>query len=216
MSLKSHKISAAEYLIGEGCFMRFFIESVLSFIQMRRTQIYRTALVLLLVLGALATAVPSARTVFLADAAKRKIPIYCVDTEEKKVAVSFDAAWGADDTETLLSILKENDIKATFFLCGFWVDKFPEEVKRIYEEGHDIGNHGNTHAHSTQLSLENNKKEIMGAHLKVKELLGIEMNLFRPPYGEYNNTVLEAAESSGYYTIQWDVDSMETKPENVL
>ena len=140
------------------------------------------------------------------SAAKKKLPIYCVGTDEKKVAISFDAAWGAEDTDSLLKVLKDNDVKATFFLCGYWVDKYPEEVKRIYEAGHTIGNHSNTHPHGNQLSLQKNKEEIMAVHQKVKDLLGIEMNLYRPPFGEYNDTVLTAAEECSYYTIQWDVD----------
>jgi peptidoglycan/xylan/chitin deacetylase (PgdA/CDA1 family) len=140
------------------------------------------------------------------SAAKKKLPIYCVGTDEKKVAISFDAAWGAEDTDSLLKVLKDNDVKATFFLCGYWVDKYPEEVKRIYEAGHTIGNHSNTHPHGNQLSLQKNKEEIMAVHQKVKDLLGIEMNLYRPPFGEYNDTVLTAAEECSYYPIQWDVD----------
>ncbi len=140
-------------------------------------------------------------------ATKKDLPIYCVDTgTAKKVSISFDAAWGADDTDELLAILKNNDVKATFFLCGYWVDKYPEEVKKIYEAGHDIGNHSNTHPHSSQLSLEENKENIMAAHNKVKDLLGIDMNLYRPPFGEYNNMVLQAARECNYYPIQWDVD----------
>lgn len=145
--------------------------------------------------------------------AKKNLPIYCVDTDEKKVAISFDAAWGADDTEELLTILKNNDVKATFFLCGYWVDKYPEEVKRIYEEGHEIGNHSNTHPHGSQISLEKNKNEIMEVHKKVKDLLGYDMNLYRPPFGEYNDTVLQAAKEVGYHTIQWDIETLEIKIE---
>lgn len=149
-------------------------------------------------------------------AASKKLPIYCVDTgTSKKVAVSFDAAWGADDTDELLEILKNNDVHATFFLCGYWVDKYPEEVKKIYEAGHDIGNHSSTHPHSSQLSLEENKQNIMGAHEKVKNLLDIDMNLYRPPFGEYNDTVLDAAKECGYYPIQWDVDSLDWKEYGV-
>ncbi len=92
-------------------------------------------------------------------------------------------------------------------MCGYWVEKNPEAVKKIFNDGHDIGNHGDTHAHGAQLSLEQNKKEIMGAHEKIKALLGIEANLYRPPYGEYNNTVITAAEALNYYPVQWDVDS---------
>ena len=147
------------------------------------------------------------------DPAKKNLPIYCVDTDEKKVAISFDAAWGADDTDELLTILANNDVKATFFLCGYWVDKYPEEVKKIYENGHEIGNHSNTHPHGTQISLEQNKKEILEVHKKVKDLLGYDMDLYRPPFGEYNDTVLQAAKEVGYHTIQWDIETLEIKIE---
>jgi polysaccharide deacetylase family sporulation protein PdaB len=147
------------------------------------------------------------RTISIAGAANRKLPIYSVETPEKRVAISFDAAWGADDTEEILSTLSQYDVKASFFLCGYWVDKYPDMVKKMYEAGHDIGNHGKTHAHGGSLSLAQNKEEIMGVHERVKNLLGIDMNLYRPPYGEYNNTVIQAAEECKYYPIQWDVDS---------
>ena len=156
---------------------------------------------------------PVAKSVFetisIAEASKRKLPIYSVETPEKLVAVTFDAAWGADDTDDLLSILKQYDVKATFFLCGYWVDKYPDEVKKIYADGHDIGNHSNTHAHGAQLSLAQNKEEIINADEKIRNLLGISMDLYRPPYGEYNNTVIQAAEDCKYYPIQWDVDSLD-------
>ena len=141
--------------------------------------------------------------------AKKPLPIYCVNRNDNKIAISFDAAWGADDTDTILDILEKNDVRATFFLCGYWVDKYPEEVKKMYEGGHDIGNHSATHPHGAQLSLEQNKEEIMKAHNKVKDLLGIDMELYRPPYGEYNSTVLSAAKECGYYAIQWDIDSLD-------
>lgn len=150
------------------------------------------------------------------SASKKKLPIYCVDTKGKKqVAISFDAAWGADDTDDLLEILKNNDVRATFFLCGYWVDKYPQEVKKIYEAGHDVGNHSNTHPHSSQLSMEENKQNIMDAHNKVKQLLNIDMFLYRPPFGEYNDMVLNAAEECGYYSVQWDVDSLDWKEYGV-
>jgi polysaccharide deacetylase family sporulation protein PdaB len=154
---------------------------------------------------------PAVVTVFKSYAknaeAQKKLPIYCVDVPEKKIAITFDAAWGAADTEELISILNDFDAKATFFVCGYWVEKYPNEVKRLYEEGHLIGNHGDSHAHGAKLSLEQNRQEILRCHEKVKNLLAIDMNLFRPPFGEYNNTVLDAAETANYYTVQWDVDS---------
>lgn len=146
----------------------------------------------------------------------RRVPIYCVDTPKKQVALTFDAAWGADDTDILLEILDRNDVKATFFLCGYWVKKYPEEVLKISEAGHGLGNHSSTHPHMNCLTKEQITKELADTHAVVKELTGIEMDLFRPPFGEYNNNVIEAAEEFGYYTIQWDVDSLETKIKWVL
>lgn len=171
----------------------------------------------LFLVGILSAFVPMLRSELFPDAVltsatKRKLPIYCVDTQGKpKISISFDAAWGAEDTDTLIEILKKNNVNATFFLCGYWVDKYPEEVKRIYEAGNDIGNHSNTHPHSSKLSLEENKKNIMECHNKIKSLLNIEPNLYRPPFGEYNDTVITAAEECNYYPVQWDIDSLDWK-----
>lgn len=158
---------------------------------------------------------PSILGVFNAETSKRKLPIYCVETDKKQVAISFDAAWGAEDTDDLLNILKENDVKATFFLCGYWVDKYPDEVKKIAFDGHDLGNHSNTHPHMSQLSLEQIKNELMATHNKVKALTNIDMNLFRPPFGEYTNNVITAGEETNYYSIQWDIDSLDWKEYGV-
>lgn len=147
--------------------------------------------------------------------AKKNLPIYSVKTDEQRVAISFDAAWGADDTGDILKTLKDHDVKATFFLCGYWVDEYPTEVKMIYDAGHEIGNHSSTHPHVAQLSLEQNKNEIMEVHKKVKEITGYDMNLYRAPFGEYNDTVLNAAKEVGYHTIQWDVDSLDWKEHGV-
>lgn len=174
----------------------------------------------LFLVGLLSVVVPIVRGSLYPDAVftsstKRKLPIYCVDTQGKpQISISFDAAWGAEDTDTLIEILKNNNVNATFFLCGYWVDKYPEEVKKIYEAGNDIGNHSNTHPHSSKLSLEDNKKNIMECHNKIKALLNIEPNLYRPPFGEYNDTVITAAEECNYYPIQWDIDSLGTKYKN--
>ena len=152
---------------------------------------------------------PASKTIFASKTTKegKKLPIYSVERPDNKISISFDAAWGADDTDALLKILADNQVLTTFFLCGAWVDKYPEEVKKLAAAGHDLANHGNRHAHGNKLSLEQNKAEILDCHNKIKELTGIEANLYRPPYGEYNNTVITAAEELNYYTIQWDVDS---------
>jgi polysaccharide deacetylase family sporulation protein PdaB len=146
---------------------------------------------------------------------KRDLPIYCVNCEEKKVAISFDAAWDNEDTQKILDILVKNDVKVTFFMTGEWINKYPEDVKAIAAAGHDLGNHSENHKQMSQLSEEQCVEEIMKAHIRVKELTEIEMNLFRPPYGDYNNILVGAARDCKYYTIQWDVDSLDWKDYGV-
>lgn len=145
----------------------------------------------------------------------RELPIYCVETDKKQVALSFDAAWGNEDTHTLMDILAKYNVKVTFFMTGEWVAKFPEDVKYIAEQGHDLGNHSMTHPQMSKLSEAEIREELQAVHDKVKELTGIEMELFRPPYGDYDNEVITTATDMGYYTIQWDVDSLDWKDYGV-
>ena len=123
----------------------------------------------------------------------RELPIYCVDTPEKKIALSFDAAWGNEDTAKILEILKKHDIHVTFFMTGGWVESYPDDVKAILAAGHDLGNHSENHKNMSQLSDEEKKEELMKVHTKVQELTGYEMFLFRPPYGDYDNAVVNVA-----------------------
>ncbi|MCI8584953.1 MAG: polysaccharide deacetylase family protein [Lachnospiraceae bacterium] len=141
----------------------------------------------------------------------RKLPIYCVQTEAPKVAISFDAAWGNEDTADLLSILDQYQVKTTFFMTGGWVEAYPDDVKAIAEAGHDLGNHSENHKQMSQLGTAECKEEIQKVHDRVKELTGKEMTLFRPPYGDYNDTLIAAANELKYHVIQWDVDSLDWK-----
>ena len=145
----------------------------------------------------------------------RELPIYFVYSEEKKIALSFDAAWGNEDTAKLLAILKEHDLKVTFFMTGGWVESYPEDVKAILAAGHDLGNHSENHKNMSELSDEEKKEEIMSVHQKVQEITGYEMFLFRPPYGDYDNALIEVLKNCEYYPIQWDVDSLDWKNEGV-
>ncbi len=142
---------------------------------------------------------------------KKEIPIYCVDTDEKKVAISFDAAWGDQYTQDILNILDEYDIKATFFLVGFWVDKYPDMVKMIDERGHEIGNHSTNHPYMSKLSEIQITNELKKTESKIKEITGKQTTLFRPPFGDYNNRLIKTCSKNGYYVIQWDVDSLDWK-----
>ncbi|MBP3431376.1 MAG: polysaccharide deacetylase family protein [Clostridia bacterium] len=141
----------------------------------------------------------------------RKVPIYNVETEEKQVAISFDAAWGADKTEKIIEILDEFDVTATFFLVGFWVDDYQDMVKTIDEAGLEIGTHSNTHPDMAKLDKTTIKSELETSISKIKAVTGKEVELFRAPFGSYNNDLLDVAESLNLKTIQWDVDSLDWK-----
>ena len=120
-------------------------------------------------------------------------------------------SWGNDDTEDLINILKEYDAKATFFLVGAWVDKYPESVKQLFDAGHQIQNHSNTHPYMTQLSTEQMKNEILSCNKKIEAITGVCPTLFRAPYGDYDNPTIETASSLKMHTIQWSVDSLDWK-----
>jgi len=150
---------------------------------------------------------------------KKDLPIYCVDRQDKTISISFDAAWGNEDTQQLIDILNKYNVKTTFFVVGGWVDKYPESVKALHDAGHEIMNHSNTHPHMTQLSVEKMKEEISKCDEKIKAITGVKPFLFRPPYGDYNDKVVKTCREMGYYTIQWDVDSLDWKelgPESII
>lgn len=145
----------------------------------------------------------------------RELPIYCVDTAEKKVALSFDAAWGAEDFESIMSTLDKHKVKVTFFMTGGWVSDNPECVKELVKKGHDLGNHSEHHYDMTTISQAEKESELQAVHDRVKELTGYEMFLFRPPYGAYDNAVVKTAYQMKYYPIQWSVDSLDWKDYGV-
>ena len=146
-----------------------------------------------------------------ANATNKKVPIYKVDTQNKVVSLTFDAAWGADKTLGILDILDQYDIKATFFLVGFWIDNFNDMVKEISSRGHEIGTHSETHAHMPTLSSTQIRDELSTSSKKITALTGQKVELFRPPFGDYNNTLLTECEQMGIVPIQWDVDSLDWK-----
>lgn len=138
-------------------------------------------------------------------------PIYCVETDEKKVAISFDAAWGADKTKHILDILDAYEVHATFFLVGFWVDKYPDMVKEIDARGYEIGNHSENHPKMSELSVNQMKNEIISVNQKICNITGKTPNVFRPPYGDYSDTVIKTMRELNMHTIQWSIDSLDWK-----
>lgn len=142
------------------------------------------------------------------------LPIYSVETAEKKVALTFDCAWGADDIESIVDTLDFNNANATFFTVGTWVDKFPEAVKLLSDNGMEIGNHSNSHKHVNKMSYGENLEDMTCCNDKINEITGNQVKFYRGPYGEYNNTVISVAEELNMKVIQWDVDTLDYTRKN--
>ena len=182
------------------------------FVVLKRKQIVK-ALILLFVFVSCVVCLNFAdveRTVFAKST--KKLPIYSVDNgEENKIAISFDAAWGADKTKKIVDLLKGRNVKATFFLVGFWVDAYKDEVAYIADNGMEIGNHSKNHLHMNSLDANKAKEEIEYVNLAVRNLTGISPKVFRAPFGEYDDKLISCVEECGMTAIQWDVDSLDWK-----
>lgn len=151
--------------------------------------------------------------VFLGKTARR-VPVYSVDVEEKLIALSFDAAYGADKTSAIMDILEGESVSATFFLVGFWVRNFPDKAREIAERGFEIGTHSDVHGHMSKMTSEAISNDLKKSKDKIREATGRDPSLFRAPYGEYNDRLITVAEELGLTTVQWSVDSLDWKNES--
>lgn len=183
--------------------MKIFCSKLKSITQILSLSIIAIAL-------ALVVAFTNSGTVYFGYA-YRLVPIYSVETKEKKVALTFDAAWGSDKTLKILDLLKTEDVLGTFFLVGFWVESNADKVKQIYDAGFDIGTHSNTHPKMSTLSKDQMKHELETSMKLISDITGQKVSLFRPPFGDYNDSLIQVAGSLGLKTIQWDVDSLDWK-----
>ncbi len=171
------------------------------------------ALTILFALGVTSLAVTDTATVYFGGST-RKIPVYAVDreqNEEKLIALTFDAAWGADKTQGILDIMNEYGFKGTFFLVGFWLDKYPEMVKKIHKAGFDIGNHSKNHLNMPKLHEDEIKKEIESVNEQIVKLTGQRPRFFRAPFGDYSNRLMTVLEEEKMQGIQWSIDSLDWK-----
>ena len=154
-----------------------------------------------------AVSVPAAVS---ASVATRQLPIYCVERDQKVCSISFDAAWGADNTQKILDVLEKYNVKATFFVVGNWADQYPEQAKAIVDSGHELMNHSNAHDHYNSLSAEKIVADVNTCNDKIEALTGIRPTLIRCPFGEYDDHVISAIRSMGMEPVQWDVERYHT------
>lgn len=160
---------------------------------------------------ALIFGVVNSRAIIGVSATERNLPVYCVKRDDKCVSLTFDAAWGNEDTEQLIEILQKYNVTATFFLVGAWVDKYPDSVQQLADAGMEVMNHSDDHAHFAKLSAEEIVSDINACNDKIEAITGIRPTLFRCPYGEYDDNVVLTVEGMDMTTIQWDVDSLDWK-----
>lgn len=146
-------------------------------------------------------------------AGKKAEPIFRVKTDKPQVALSFDAGSDRGSAAAIMDILEKYNIKSTFFLTGDWMSAYPEDAKSIVARGHEVGNHSINHPSFPKLSAAQMSAQLMQTHNQARELLGVDMCLFRFPYGDYNNTALDTVKANGYYAIQWSVDSIDWRNE---
>lgn len=145
-----------------------------------------------------------------ASSTTRELPIYCVQRDQKMLSISFDAAWGNEDTQQLIDILAKYNVKATFFVVGDWVTKYPESVKALADAGHEIMNHSDNHAHYPQLSTQQIVDDLNACNDKIEAITGVRPTLIRLPYGDYDDNAIRAIRSIGMEAIQWDVEGRDT------
>ena len=146
-----------------------------------------------------------------ASAAERQLPIYRVDRDDKYISISFDCAWGDEYTDKLLKTMDEYGVKCTFFAVEFWTKKYPEHVKKISDAGHEIGTHSATHSHMSKMDAASIKGELESSAKAISDITGKKVELFRAPFGEYDDELITTATSLGLFTVQWDVDSLDWK-----
>ena len=145
-------------------------------------------------------------------AATRQLPIYCVDCgDARRCSLSFDAAWGNEDTQTLIDILAKYNIRVTFFVVGDWAEKYPESVKALHDAGHEVMSHSNHHDHYNSLSTEQIIADVTASNQRIASVTNVTPALFRCPYGEYDDHVIAAIRSMGMEPIQWDVEQHATR-----
>ena len=175
-----------------------------------KKQITRIAAITAAAAATAAVIITAAVTSVGTKAEQRKLPIYRVERADNKIAVTFDVAWENSNTDELLNILSEYDAKATFFITGDWCDRYPDDVKKFADAGHEIENHSDQHPHVEGINVNDLINDTRECSRKIKMITGKEPVLYRAPYGEYDDSLLTTLEGMGLKTIQWDVEPNDT------
>ncbi len=141
----------------------------------------------------------------------KELPIYSVETPDKKIAITFDSAWNDDDIDKIINVLNSQSCPATFFVTGDWAERFPESLKKLHSAGHEIGSHSYNHTLYSTLSKDEIIADMDKCDTIIEKTIGIRPNLCRAPSGDYTNNSILACKETNRYCIQWDVDSLDWK-----
>ena len=141
---------------------------------------------------------------------------YRGNDQNGKVSLMINVYWGTEYLPEMLEVLKTENVKATFFVGGTWAVKESEMLQKIFDDGHEIANHGYSHKDADKLSSSQCLKEISDTHNIVKQILGVDMTLYAPPSGAYNKKTVEIANELGYKTIMWSTgkDTIDWRDKN--
>lgn len=182
----------------------------MQFVTIRlKTLLLALAMGALFVVGAFTAKAAGAQEVYWSG--PRALPIYSVEREDNAIAISFDCAWGVEHTDAILDALKEGGVRATFFTVQFWAEEHADYLKKVAEAGHEIGTHSATHSYMSRLSGEEIKAELRTSCEAISSVTGGKVELFRPPYGDYDDELIQTCNAMGLYPIQWDVDTLDWK-----
>lgn len=154
---------------------------------------------------------PKVFSVVETSVSSKELPIYSVETADKKIAVTFDSAWNDDDIDKIIQVLQEQNCPSTFFVTGDWAERFPESLTKLYNAGHEIASHSYNHTLYSTLSKDAIIADMDKCDLVIESVIGIKPSLCRAPSGDYTNNSIMAAKETGRFCIQWDVDSLDWK-----
>ena len=133
---------------------------------------------------------------------ERKVVVE-LDTPIPLMAIGIDCGFNGRKTDDILAVLEKHNVKCTFFMTGYFLREFPEEAVKIYQAGHEIANHSNTHKHMKELSSYNQLRQLQIPTEEAEALLGVTPRLFRPPHGEYNSNIASIARAEGMEVVMW-------------
>lgn len=129
--------------------------------------------------------------------------IFTGDTSQKSIYLTFDEGYENGYTPIILDVLKKNEVKSIFFVTGSYIEKNPELIKRMLQEGHKVGNHTINHPSLPEIDNAQLERELVGLEERFYELYGERFEYMRPPMGEYSERALAAAQQLGYKTVFW-------------